>query len=104
MKTTNPRGGAARAIGVRDAKAHLSRLLQDVQRGIEWTITERGKPIARLVPIVVEPSSLDVRMRRLEENGTIEPAPEERLPLPHPLPLESGLAQRMLDEERSYRA
>jgi prevent-host-death family protein len=89
---------------VRDAKAHLSRLLQDVQRGGEWTITERGRPIARLVPIVNGPVSLEERMRRLEENGIIEPAPQRRLLLPPPLPLETGLARRMLDEDRSERA
>ena len=34
-----------------DAKTHLSRLLQEVQDGSSITITKRGKPVARLVPI-----------------------------------------------------
>jgi len=100
MKTTRGKRSGARVVGVRDAKANLSRLLQDVQDGAEWTITERGKPVARLVPIARDTLSLAERLRRLEENGTIEPAASERLPLPPPLPLRSGLAQQMLEADR----
>jgi prevent-host-death family protein len=39
------------SIGAFDAKATLSKLLQDVQRGHCFTITLRGLPIADLVPI-----------------------------------------------------
>jgi prevent-host-death family protein len=101
MKTTPGRRAGARAVGVRDAKSQLSRLLQDVQNGGEWVITERGKPIARLVPIDRGQLTLDERIRRLEENGTIEPERNDRLPLPPPLPLQSGLAQRMLEDDRA---
>ncbi len=34
-----------------DAKTHLSRLLREVADGKVVTITKRGKPMARLVPI-----------------------------------------------------
>lgn len=37
-------------IGVRDLKNQLSRYLQDVKQGRSITVTERGKPIAVLVP------------------------------------------------------
>jgi len=104
MKTTIGRKGGTRAVGVRDAKTQLSRLLQDVQRGGEWTITERGRPIARLVPISREQVPLAERILRLEENGTIEPAAGRRLVLPPPLPVEAGLARRMLDDDRNANA
>jgi prevent-host-death family protein len=104
MKTTSGAKGGTRAVGVRDAKAQLSRLLQDVQRGGEWTITERGRAIARLVPMSLEQIPLAERMRRLEEIGTIEPAAERRSPLPPPLPVVDGLARRMLDNDRNERA
>jgi prevent-host-death family protein len=100
MKTTRRKRTGPRLIGVRDAKAQLSRLLQDVQDGAEWTITERGKPVARLVPIASGATSLAERVRRLEENGMIEPDHADRSPLPPPLPLQFGLARTMLEGDR----
>lgn len=41
-----------------DAKTHLSRLLQEVEQGNVITITRRGKPVARLVPIETEQEPL----------------------------------------------
>ena len=38
-------------IGVYEAKTHLPRLLDEVERGESVTITRHGKPVARLVPI-----------------------------------------------------
>ncbi|HTY76529.1 MAG TPA: type II toxin-antitoxin system prevent-host-death family antitoxin [Candidatus Bathyarchaeia archaeon] len=39
-----------RAAGVREARQHLSRLLDEVRKGREVVITERGRPVAKLVP------------------------------------------------------
>lgn len=39
------------SVGAFDAKTHLSELLERVSRGEEITITRRGQPIARLVPV-----------------------------------------------------
>lgn len=38
-------------ISAFDAKTHLSRLLREVEEGQAFTITKRGKPVARLVPL-----------------------------------------------------
>lgn len=38
-------------VGAYDAKTHLPRLLERVERGERITITRHGKPVARLVPI-----------------------------------------------------
>jgi prevent-host-death family protein len=96
-------GGTAvkvRTTGIREAKAHLSRLLRDVRRGREWIITERGTPVARLVPIEKAGLSLEERIRRLEDEGVIEPAPRDARPLPAPIPLQGDLAQKWLREDR----
>ena len=37
--------------GVFDAKTHLSELLSEVEAGVTLTITRRGTPVARIVPI-----------------------------------------------------
>lgn len=38
-------------VGTFEAKTHLSRLLEQVERGEEITITKRGVPVATLAPI-----------------------------------------------------
>ena len=40
-------------VNIHEAKTHLSRLLNRVASGEEIVISRAGKPIARLVPIVV---------------------------------------------------
>lgn len=39
------------AVGVRDLKNRLSHHLKRVRAGARLTVTERGRPIARLVPV-----------------------------------------------------
>ncbi len=38
-------------VGAHDARTHLSRLLDDVERGESVTITRHGRPVAKLVPV-----------------------------------------------------
>ena len=38
-----------KSIGSFDAKTHLARLIEEVQDGVEYVITKRGKPVAKLV-------------------------------------------------------
>ncbi len=92
MKTT-------REIGVREAKARLSELLRDVKLGREWVVTERGRPVARLVPASASRGTIGERLKRLQDAGVIERAGSPR-PLPPPLPLANELARHFLDEDR----
>ena len=52
-----------------DAKTHLSQLLHEAEQGRTITITRRGKPIARLVPMEAERESLEPEgiVERFEE-------------------------------------
>ncbi|HET8798534.1 MAG TPA: type II toxin-antitoxin system prevent-host-death family antitoxin [Thermoanaerobaculia bacterium] len=36
--------------GIREARQNLSALIEDVRKGHEVVITDRGKPVARLLP------------------------------------------------------
>lgn len=38
-------------IGLREAKAHLSELIDRVEHGETLTVTRHGKPVERIVPI-----------------------------------------------------
>ncbi len=89
-----------KTAGVREAKEHLSRLLREVRAGAEWVITERGVPIARLVPISSKQISFGERVRRLEQSGVLERAPMHPVPIPPPLRLKRGLARQFLEEDR----
>ena len=40
-----------RSAGVREARQDLTSLLEEVRKGREVVITERGRPVARLVPV-----------------------------------------------------
>lgn len=69
------RAMAPRVIGIRSAKARLGELVRDVRAGREWLITDRGRPVARLVAVTLGDLSLSERLRKLEEAGLLEPAP-----------------------------
>ena len=53
-------------------KAKLSEYLDAVKAGEEIIVTERGEPIARLLPIAQE-ESIEVRMIRLVAAGLVRP-------------------------------
>jgi prevent-host-death family protein len=57
-----------REVGVYDAKTHLPRLLDDVERGETITITRHGKPVARLVPIVESKRDVAETIAAIREN------------------------------------
>jgi prevent-host-death family protein len=40
-----------RKAGVREARQNLTELLDDVKKGREVVITDRGRPVARLAPV-----------------------------------------------------
>ncbi|MEQ9300331.1 MAG: type II toxin-antitoxin system prevent-host-death family antitoxin [Cyclobacteriaceae bacterium] len=40
-----------KTVGSFDAKTHLSRILEEVANGEEYTITKHGRPVAELKPI-----------------------------------------------------
>ncbi len=87
-------------VGIREAKANLSRLLKEVQQGAEITISDRGIAVAKLIPIEQDSLSLKKRIENLERNGLLELPPKNVRLLPPPLPLEEGLAQKILQEDR----
>lgn len=55
-------------ISTRDARIHFSALLERVEGGEEITITKHGRPVARLVPVmIVSRSRIDETIARLKE-------------------------------------
>jgi prevent-host-death family protein len=60
-------------IGIREAKAQLSRLVADARNGGEWVITDHGVPVAKLSTLADPNVPLAERISRLESWGWIEP-------------------------------
>ena len=83
------RAQAPRVIGIRAAKAKLGELVRDIRAGRDWLITDRGRPVARLVPVTLGDLSLTERLRQLEVARLLEPARTGRR-FPEPIALEPG--------------
>jgi prevent-host-death family protein len=59
-----------KTAGVSELKARLSEYLDQVKAGMEVLITDRGKPVARLVPIL-RSKDLKEPLTRMEKQGLI---------------------------------
>jgi prevent-host-death family protein len=92
----------SQSLGIRDLKTNLSKVLRRVKEGQEVIITERGKPVGRIIAFSPGKSSLEERIRILQERGVLEPLPQKTgKRLPPPLPLPKGLAHKYLQEDRN---
>lgn len=60
-----------KTVRVSELKASLSRFLAYVKRGEEVIVTERGLPIARLVPLTGPAPDEDARLASLERAGVL---------------------------------
>lgn len=90
-----------RSIGVRELRQNASRYLREVKRGETVEVTERGEPIARLVPIPEESTH-----KRLVAEGRIRPGRGNLLDVIDPIepkpgvPLPSEVLEKMRADER----
>jgi prevent-host-death family protein len=55
-------------VGIRELKARLSAYMQQVKAGATLLVTERGKPIGRIVPLS---PSLETRVQALAQAGLV---------------------------------
>jgi prevent-host-death family protein len=72
-------------VGIRELRADLSKLLKRVRAGEELVVTDRGKAVARIVPVEGE-SQWD----RLVREGVIIPAPRPWRERTVPEPIEGA--------------
>jgi len=90
----------ANSVGIREAKIHLSHLMKKVRQGMEIIITDRGKPIGKIVPVDSKRLSLAEQISDLEMRGIIEEKKFPPKPLPPPIPVEGEIGQKFLQEGR----
>lgn len=88
-------GGVIAQVGVRELRNGLSRWLARVQAGEDITVTDHGRPVARIV--AASSPAYDALIKR----GLILPAARRHrdLPLPDPLPI-AGPVSDLVGEQR----
>ena len=67
------------AYSIYEAKAHLSELLRRVKAGQEVVVSERGVPIAKVVPLSPKPT-FEERIEQLRSQGVIVPGKQKSIP------------------------
>lgn len=72
------------SIGIRELRQRASDYLRRVQEGETVEVTDRGRPVARIVPI------RKTAYEQMMEEGLIRPATADLLELGAPLPLPDG--------------
>jgi prevent-host-death family protein len=89
-------------IGVREIRQDASIILARVEEGEEFIITNRGVPVARLLPIDVDDNAL---IEEMIANGDIVEADGNLWDLPLPTYKVTGKSatQQLIEERESYR-
>jgi prevent-host-death family protein len=63
-------------IGLRELNQNPSRVVARVRAGASIIVTDRGKPVLRMVPEIEHPSTL----QRMVSEGTAQPPAEQGMP------------------------
>ena len=99
------------SAGVADLKARLSEYLARVKSGEEVLVTDRGRPVARLVPVgneAVEDGDAEAaRLRNMEKEGLVRlgsgKLPEGFFERERPEDPEGSLIEAVLEEREKGR-
>jgi prevent-host-death family protein len=86
-------------IGIRELRQNASAWIAKVKAGASIQITDRGRPVARLVPLTSTEQARD----RLISEGQLIPAAAPRVPLAVADLIEGPSLSSILDEQRSDR-
>ena len=82
-------------VGIRELRDHLSRYLDRVQDGEEVVVTDRGRAIARVLPMDGE-RTID----RLIAQGLVTPAMQGRRARPKPLKTTGSVSDLVAEQRR----
>ena len=89
-----PRGEPVIQVGVRELRNNLSRYLERVRGGEDVIVTDRGRAVARVLPVGTE-RVLD----RLIAEGVVIPAPQAKRPAGGPIK-GTGTVSDLVAEQR----
>ncbi len=80
-------------VGIRELRDSLSRYLAEVERGHTVTVTDHGRPVARIVPITTV-SKLD----QLIAEGRATPPQSAKEPLDPPIKAEGSVSEFIAEQ------
>ena len=94
--------------GIAELKSRLSRFLKITRAGEDVIITDRGRPVARLVPLDERSTDLSAHLQEMERRGEVRIGTGTALVMAEDLPLpavKSGFSavQALVDERREGR-
>jgi prevent-host-death family protein len=81
-------------VGVRELRDGLSRHLASVREGHVITVTDHGRPVARIVPVGVP-----TKLEQLVAEGKVTPAQQRKRVRPKPIKT-LGTVSDLVDEQR----
>jgi len=87
------------SVGIRELRQNLSRYVARTVRGESFDVTDRGRPVGRLVP----PPTGEAWLDALVAAGRIHPAQRRSATLPAPTDRGSGSLEAALAAERGER-
>lgn len=82
-------------VGVRELRDGLSRHLAEVRSGRTITVTDHGRPVARIVPV-----DRPTRLEQLVAEGRVSPAKRPKQAAPGPLKTQSTVSDLIADQRR----
>ncbi|MDO5502774.1 MAG: type II toxin-antitoxin system prevent-host-death family antitoxin [Actinomycetia bacterium] len=82
-------------VGIRELRDSLSRHLSKVREGSVLTVTDHGRPIARIVPVEA-PTALE----RLIAEGRVTAGTRGADPRPAPIPTSGTVSDLVADQRR----
>ena len=82
-------------LGIRELRDGLSKHLAEVRKGHTVTVTDHGRPIARIVPVDT-PTALE----RLIAEGRVRPAKRRKRPAPEPVAASGTVSDLVADQRR----
>jgi prevent-host-death family protein len=82
-------------VGVKELRDGLSRHLAEVRSGHTVTVTDHGRPIARIVPV-----DHPTRLEQLLTEGRVRPAQRHKQSVPSPLKTTVTVSDLVADQRR----
>jgi prevent-host-death family protein len=82
-------------VGIRELRDGLSRHLAEVRGGRTITVTDHGKPIARIIPV-----EQLTALERLVAEGRVRRPKRRKRPAPIPSPADGTVSDLVIEQRR----